>query len=431
MQTKPEHIRRSISWQLFDRGTLGVVTMLVNIVVVRVLGPDAAGILLSATAAAAIGEVIAKAGTNVTMPRMLAEHADRDRQFLASTAIVRRGYAVVGFLVALLFGGITMTGNNDAFLLIALLASAWLFPVGDIAELYWVVRGQSHRYIAAKFVANGVGSLLRISAALATGWNVAVAAASGIEAIVREFLQRRTLTKAGLGIGISAASWNACRALATQNLALIGTSLAVVGYHKIDQLMIMGLLGSQAAGHYGAVAQLSQLGLAAALIYGRAWSARIMSEALYEQPETRMLSRALLIGFRISLPIILLTWMLNQHIILLFYGADFQDASATLPWLALSVGLSSVGSLSSYWLAARREEPLLLRRAIAGLTANIILNAILIPVYGIVGAAVASALSQLLAVWLIDLATPRTRALFFIKGRALFDCCRPERAIPS
>ena len=123
--------------------------------------------------------------------------------------------------------------------------------------------------------------------------------------------------------------------------------------------------------------------------------------------------------------------MLNQHIILLFYGADFQDASATLPWLALSVGLSSVGSLSSYWLAARREEPLLLRRAIAGLTANIILNAILIPVYGIVGAAVASALSQLLAVWLIDLATPRTRALFFIKGRALFDCCRPERAIPS
>ena len=52
--------------------------------------------------------------------------------------------------------------------------------------------------------------------------------------------------------------------------------------------------------------------------------------------------------------------------------------------------------------------------------ANIALNLVLIPAWGIAGAAVATLAAQALATWLADAAYRETRGLFMMKTRALW-----------
>ena len=51
---------------------------------------------------------------------------------------------------------------------------------------------------------------------------------------------------------------------------------------------------------------------------------------------------------------------------------------------------------------------------------NIILNIILIPSYGIKGAAIATLFSQIVAAYIFDISSDKTRLMFIMKTKSIF-----------
>ena len=110
---------------------------------------------------------------------------------------------------------------------------------------------------------------------------------------------------------------------------------------------------------------------------------------------------------------------LSKQIVTLLYGEAYQDAGTVLAihvWAAISVFL---GVASGKWFLAENRQLLSLQRTVLGAVVNVALNFWFIPIYGAVGAALATVLSYTITVFFADLMHKETKKMFSMKVSAL------------
>lgn len=95
------------------------------------------------------------------------------------------------------------------------------------------------------------------------------------------------------------------------------------------------------------------------------------------------------------------TFLFGSQVMTLIYGAQYEDAAACFFILMLGYFFSSIRAISYGVLYSQRQVGINLFVVAFSAVANLILNAILIPAYGSIGAAVASASINLLAAFMM------------------------------
>jgi len=125
--------------------------------------------------------------------------------------------------------------------------------------------------------------------------------------------------------------------------------------------------------------------------------ARARSAEQYLQGLLRLYVLMVRISLLIAVPLAVVSPMLIE----LLFGAGFAESSAVLRvhiWAAIAVFL---GVASSQYLTNEGLQKLSLYRTLIGLVINVVLNLILIPVYGAMGAAIATLISYFFATFSI------------------------------
>ena len=97
--------------------------------------------------------------------------------------------------------------------------------------------------------------------------------------------------------------------------------------------------------------------------------------------------------FIITLPIFFILFVFPEFTLNLFYGSQYIKASSVLQILSLGFIVNSFFGLNYYTLTAIGKSRLLMNCSLISAASNIILNLILIPPFGMFGAAIASAIS--------------------------------------
>jgi O-antigen/teichoic acid export membrane protein len=117
----------------------------------------------------------------------------------------------------------------------------------------------------------------------------------------------------------------------------------------------------------------------------------------------------------IALPMTLLSgWLLT-----ILFGEAYRDAGPVLSvhiWAGVFVFL---GVASSKWLITEGLQKYSAINALIGAVANVLLNLLLIPKYGICGAAISTVLSQSIASHFVNFLFQDTRKNFYRMSRAL------------
>ena len=78
-----------------------------------------------------------------------------------------------------------------------------------------------------------------------------------------------------------------------------------------------------------------------------------------------------------------------------------------------------LGVAGGQWFVAENRQILSFQRTLLGAVVNVILNFILIPKYGPIGAAVATVIAYAIAAFLSDLLQKETRQMFTMKMSAM------------
>ncbi|PLY03573.1 MAG: hypothetical protein C0623_00725 [Desulfuromonas sp.] len=110
----------------------------------------------------------------------------------------------------------------------------------------------------------------------------------------------------------------------------------------------------------------------------------------------------------------------SKEIIGIVFGMQYLQAHGVLAvhcWSALFV---FIGLVSNQWFILENLSRYTLYRHLLAAGTNIVLNMLFIPAYGIVGAAVATLLTQVITSYLFDIINKPTRILFVMKSKYLF-----------
>jgi O-antigen/teichoic acid export membrane protein len=164
----------------------------------------------------------------------------------------------------------------------------------------------------------------------------------------------------------------------------------------LDIVLVSALVSSSAAGVYAAVSRLVMVGTlgltALVLVMGPVLSALL---ARGELVHVRTLYRQVTVWLSAaSLPVFIMMSVFGPLLVEVF-GSSYQSGASILSILSLAVAVDVVAGPALLVLLMGGRSLLLLADSAAGFTVNIALNLILIPSYGITGAAIAWTVSIL------------------------------------
>ena len=199
-------------------------------------------------------------------------------------------------------------------------------------------------------------------------------------------------------------------------IAGIGTALCM----RLDQIMLEAMVGIEAVGIFSVAARLSDAWyFIPAAIVSSTFPAIIAAKERSQTDYFRSLQNLFLVLVAFGYIIALCTVFFAPLIIDWLFGAKYISASGILMvyiWCVIAV---AIGLCSGSWIFAEGRIILALYRMVTGAVFNAFLNYLLIPLYGGMGAAIATVVSLFIAFYLFDLFNSSMRPLFFMKTNAL------------
>jgi O-antigen/teichoic acid export membrane protein len=189
------------------------------------------------------------------------------------------------------------------------------------------------------------------------------------------------------------------RRLFTQSWPIALTAAFIMVYVRIDQLMLFQMKGADAVGNYAAVVRLTEI---FNIIPSAFMTSAFPLLAAYFLVSKLKLEKAYELSFKymsvLVMPIAVGICILSEPIIRLIYGEQFINAAPAFSILIWSEIFVFLGVVHVNVLIAVGLQKLDFIFTSTGAIVNVILNLLLIPRYGIVGASVATVISYGLGV---------------------------------
>jgi PST family polysaccharide transporter len=216
------------------------------------------------------------------------------------------------------------------------------------------------------------------------------------------------------------ASIGRAKTLLKDSWPLLLSGIAITVYMKIDQIMLGQMIGDEAVGIYSAAVRISEVWYfisvaIVASVFPTIIEAKKRSDVLYYALLQKLYDLMAVVSVLVALAMTLS----SGSLITMLFGTKFSAAGAVLAihiWAGVFVFL---GVASGNWFIAENLQKLAFQRTVYGAVANILLNLLLIPKFGVNGAAVALVISQAIACWIFDGLQKVTRHMFFMKLSAM------------
>jgi|GEM_PF-811710 O-antigen/teichoic acid export membrane protein len=175
-------------------------------------------------------------------------------------------------------------------------------------------------------------------------------------------------------------------------------------YYQVDVIMLKAMTTDVDAGFYNAAYRILEMFLALPRVVFQVIFTRF---AKYYATEPKRLPDQVYKATRLLvtavLPAIILSICLKSIIITKLYGSEYVASVSALAILLPSISISMFGNLSHRFLQATGQEKSLPKLLMLTALINVAINLLLIPKWGIVGAAIATLISEvilcLLGVW--------------------------------
>lgn len=408
-------------WLMADKVLKLALGALVLFVSARVLGPEGFGRLSFATALVAVMGSMSTLGANAIVVRELVRRPGDGTRIMEATLLLLLAGGCGGALLSIAAGLALQREDSVTLAATGLLALALVFKASDAFRYWFEARVEARPLVLVDNTVFILAALVKVGTVLWTRSVVALALVSLLEAIATSaalaLLYRRRTGVAPLPRGGTRELLGILR----QCWPLALSALSVMIYMRLDQLMLAQMAGSGPLGIYSAALRLSELWYfipmaVSASVYPSLIRLREADGAEYhrrlESLIRKMAGLAVLIAIAVTL--------LRGPIVGLVYGPAYAEAGAILAvhvWTGVFV---CMGVLSSNWYIIEGLQKVALARTLFGAAVNVVLNLVLIPRHGALGAAIATLAAQACAAYLFDCLTPRTRVLFHLKTSALF-----------
>lgn len=384
---------KNSSWMFFARIIGLVVSFLVTTYVVKYLGPENYGQLSYAVSVTSIFGIFVSLGIDQVLFREIIEHP-QDRHTYIGTAF---GLKFVSGLVVML---ITITtawlssGNSLSFWLISLISFSYLFSCWNVIAYEFQADVKSKYPAIASIYVALILNAAKVAVVFFNKGVIYLAVVLACETLLNAIFYIAYHFKYYKSLRLWKINVDVAKKLFSDSWPLLFSSAFAIIYTRIDQVMIKHLINTTSVGLYDAAARLSEAwyfipALIVSSLFPAIINARKSSEKEYFKRLRSLVYFLVVISILVALPITLFA----KEIIFLIYGTKFAGSISILQiYIWAGIGTSLAYVTQNFLLAEKNQKAIFLSSSSA-MVVNVVLNIILIPRMGMVGAALATLIS--------------------------------------
>jgi O-antigen/teichoic acid export membrane protein len=411
---------KNTSWMFAEQALRMIAGMFVGILVARYLGPEQFGIFSYALAFVAIFSSFAKLGLDTIVIRNLVNNPIRRDVYLGTAFWLKFIGALVTFAIIAVTSLFT---NNDQITItyICIIACGIIFQSFEVVDFYFQSKVLSKYVSISKITQLLFSSLIKIFLVLSNAdlfWFVIVSLIDQITLSISLYIAYKLQKDI---VFINKFDFKTAKNFLYESWPLICSCIVYVIYSRIDQILIKEMLGVRDVGIYAASLRLSEVWffipvLITNSLFPAIVNAKKESEALY----LLRLQRLYILLAWIAILIILPIYFFSNEIVVFLYGKEFSDSAIILKIHVVTLFFVFMWTGSAQFIIVESRFLFAFFRNALGLVVNVTSNMILIPKYGINGAAFSSLFGFIASSSVANLIYKPMRETFFMQLKALF-----------
>ena len=392
-----KRITKNAIWIIASRVIQAILTFIIGMLTARYLGPSNYGVIGYASSLVAFVSPIMYLGIwNILVQELIENEKDEGKILGTSLTlnIIAAPLCVIGIVA---FTMIANKGETETIIVCALYSTLLIFQAFEVIQ-YWF---QAH--LLSKY-----SSIVTLSAYIAISIYKTFLLVSGKS--VYWFAVSNALDYLFIALGLYwiylrkskqklSFSKDIAKRLLSRGKHYILSGMMVTFFSQTDRIMLKNMLSSEAIGYYNA-AITAIIDSFRPLIF----ESKKNSLELFNQNMIKLYSLIIYISL---LQCVFVT-MFSKELIRYLYGIQYLPAINTLRIVVWFSTFSYVGTVRDIWILAKEKQHYLWLINLSGALCNVVINYLLIPIWGINGAAAASLITQmftnvLIGFWIKDI----------------------------
>ena len=414
-----EKVVRNVVWAVTGKVVTLLGGLLVGIFVARYLGPEQYGLMSYVMSYVAIFQVLASFGMDQIEIREESKMPDKKDKIIGTAFALKIAFAIITMILVAITVWIFEADSFTKWMII-------LYSISMIANSFGVIRNYFTSLVWNEYIVKTEITRTFIGAGIKVGllllhaplvWFIAATLFDTILIACGYWVSYRSKIN-------SSKHWkfdkNQAVYLIKQSFPLLLSGAAVVVYQKIDQVMIGNMIDKEAVGYYAVAATfVSIIGFIPTTL------AQTISPILvrtYEFDKTEYQKKAQLFintSTWIIILVCIIVCALSYPLIRYTYGLQYM---AAIPLLQITIfkeiGYCMAQTSGTMIIIENIQKVVVLRNLIGCLTC-VILNYWLIPLYGVIGAAISSVITAFCTGWLAHSILPPYKHIFKIQTQSL------------
>jgi O-antigen/teichoic acid export membrane protein len=394
-----------ISEKIFSLG----ISLITGIYVARYLQPEAYGMLNYAMSFVGIFASLSHLGLDNIMVRELTRTPERKNEILGTCYVLKTAgsFTLFALVITVL---VLMEESPLTNTLVVIIAAGEMFKAFDVVVGFYQSRVQSKRFVRVQIIVNFVGNMLKILLIF-------------LDAPLIWFAAITAFNSFGNGVGYVYTYWrlegNPLSWMFRKSVALMIAreawpvtlqGLALHTQARIDQVMLGKLMNVAEVGQYSVAMRFIEIFSFVPMLMVNTFApaatkAKAQSQELYYDRIVNFYRLMFILFLVTATPI----FLLGKPVITFLYGVEYQAAGVLFSLFSIRLLFTNLGTAKSLYVVNESLFKNSLLNAIVGAITNITVNFFLIPIYGSIGALIATVVSFSVSVFGVDMFFPKTR----------------------
>lgn len=382
------------SWIIASRIIQALLSLVISMLTARYLGPSEYGLINYAASMVAFVVPIMHLGINSVLVQEIIKNPDKESTYVGTATGLSMISAILCMIGITGFVSIINKDEKDTIVVCVLYSILLIFQSFEMLQ-YWFQAKYLSKYTSiVALVAYVIVSVYKIYL-LATNksvyWFALSNAIDYLIIAVGTYSVFHKFTNQKLHFSIKVA-----KKLLNVGKYYILSDLMVTVFGQTDRIMLKAMVNNEATGYYSAAitcAGITQFVFGAILDSAR--PAILENKGINEEKYERNMSCLYGIVIYLSLLQSIFMTILSSIIIHILYGNAYDPAISALKIIVWYTTFSYLGAARNIWILGEEKQRYLIPINFMGAVANIFLNLVFIPIWGINGAAFASLITQI------------------------------------
>ncbi|MDA8760476.1 flippase [Amylibacter sp.] len=423
MSTLDNTIIRSLfqsRFLLIERVIRLVVGLVVTVYVTRYLGPNLFGMLSFSLVILSFAAFLNHFGFPEILIREVTRKNDQFMEIVTAAISVRILGSLIFIFVMLL---IIIFQKSDTLILYIILISAlsFVFTSFDSIQTIFYVNGDLKKISLARLLGFAISNLVKLALVFINADLIFFAIPLILEAVVTSTVLSLFLSRQKVG---SLVYPKLTLAISLIKMSLpLGLSVLIINLQlRVDQLMLKAFLSYEEVGIYAISVRIVELWYVIPTVISTSLLSNFVDLRIRDFDQyTRYLRLTMHTVFWMSVIFCTGCILLSGTVIPIIFGTQYARSAEVITVLCWCTIFASHGSIAAIWQIAEDKQKYRLIIQFISLILNIILNIILIPKFGIFGAAYATVISLLTITWFLPFCFKETRPLAHMMIASIFD----------